>query len=52
MKAMIEVEADKAYLSRLLPHIKQLECHASAFHAKNPELCDGHVQESMSCLER
>jgi hypothetical protein len=42
---MIDNEADKAYFSRLMPLIKQLECHASAFSAKNPELCDGHVQK-------
>lgn len=40
-KALTALEADKAYLSRMLPVINSLTVAAATFSLKRPDLCDG-----------
>jgi hypothetical protein len=40
---MIQVEADRAYLSRILVLVKQIEAHAQSFTANHADLVSGVI---------
>jgi hypothetical protein len=45
MKAMIQVQADKASLCRMRALVRELEAHAEWFTATYPDLCEGVVKK-------